>query len=121
MRRCACGCVCDRQHGDDGAYDYGCGAGGAAAAADQRVAGSFVGFHADGGHGQVGAVDGDHGGLGEAGFRVVFLDGGVDAYEGDYQEDNEVYGYGGLVHGAPGGGEEDVHDYCHGEGCGVHP
>jgi hypothetical protein len=37
-----------------------------------------VGLHGYGGHGKVGAVDGDGGGLGEAGARVGGLDCGVD-------------------------------------------
>lgn len=51
---------------------------------------SVVRFHADGRHGQVGAVDGDHCGLGEAGLGVVFLNCWVDGYERDYKKDNEV-------------------------------
>ena len=112
------GGVCDCKHGDDSADDDGGGA--CAAGADEGVAVLVVGFHGDGGHGEVGAVDGDHGGLGEAGLRVVFLDGGVDGDGGDDEEDDEVDGYGCLVHGAAAVGEEDVHYYCHGEGDGVH-
>ena len=112
------GGVGDCKHGDDGADDDGGGAG--AASADEWVAVLVVGFHGDGGHGEVGAVDGYHGGLGEAGLRVVFLDCGVDGDGGDDEEDDEVDGYGGLVHGAAAVGEEDVHYYGHGEGYGVH-
>lgn len=68
--------VGDCEHSNDGADDDGSRT--SAASADQRVALVVVGFHGDGGHGQVGAVDGYHGGLGEPGLRVVFLDCGVD-------------------------------------------
>ncbi len=59
LRRCSGGGVGDCEHGDDGADDDGGGSG--ALCADQGVAVAVVGFHADGGHGEVGAVDGDHG------------------------------------------------------------
>lgn len=124
VERDALGCgaggrVRDREHGHYGADDdAGCAR---AAGADQGVAVPVVRLHAYGGHGQVGAVDGDHGGLGEAGLRVVFLDCGVDGDGGDDEEDEEVDGYGGLVHAASGPREEDVHDYYHREGGGVHP
>ena len=52
------GGVGDCEHGDDGANDDGCGSG--AFCADQGIAVAVVGFHADGGHGEVGAIDGDH-------------------------------------------------------------
>ncbi len=117
--RCGAGCgVGDCEHGYDGADDDGGGAG--AARADQGVAVMVVGFHADGRHGEVGAVDGDHGGLGEAGLGVVFLDAWVDGDGGDDEEHEEVDCDGGLIHGAGGGCEEDVHGDCHGKGDGVH-
>lgn len=53
------GGVSDCEHGDDGAdNDRG---GSRAFRADQGVAVAVVGFHADGGHGEIGAVDGNHG------------------------------------------------------------
>ena len=70
------GCVCDCEHGDDCADDNGCGAG--ASGADKRVAVVVIRLHADGGHGEVCAVDGYHSSLGEPGLRVVFLNGRVD-------------------------------------------
>ena len=112
------GGVCDCEHGDDCTDDDGGGAG--AAGANERVAVLVVGLHGDGGHGEVGAVDGYHGGLGESGLRIVFLDCGVDGDCRDDEEDDEVDGYGGLIHGAAAVGEEDVHYYGHGEGDGVH-
>lgn len=86
LRGGAGGGVGDGEHGDDGADDNGDGAG--ATRADQRVAVLIVWFHGYGGHGEVGAVDGDHGGLGESSLRVEFLDGGVDGYGGDDEENN---------------------------------
>ena len=112
------GSVCDCEHCDDCADNDRGGAG--AAGANERVAVLVVGFHGNGGHGQVGAVDGYHGGLGEPGLRVILLDCGVDGDRGDDEEDEEVDGYGGLVHGAAAIGEEDVHYYGHSEGHGVH-
>lgn len=53
------GGVGDCEHGDDGTDDDRGGPG--AFGADQGVAVAVIGFHADGGHGEVGAVDGDHG------------------------------------------------------------
>ena len=69
------------EHGDDGAEDDGRGAG--AVGSNQGVAFAVVRFHADGRHGEVGAVDGDHGCLREAGFRIVLLDCRVDRDGGD--------------------------------------
>ena len=76
LRGGAGGGVGDGEHGEHRTEDDGGGAG--AAGPDQRVAVVVVGLHAHGGHGEVGAVDGDDGGLGEAGLGVVFLDGRVD-------------------------------------------
>lgn len=53
------GGVGDCEHGDDGADNDGGGS--RAFRADQGVAVAVVGFHADGGHCEVGAVDGNHG------------------------------------------------------------
>jgi hypothetical protein len=47
-----------------------------------------VGFHADGGEGQVGAVDGYDGGLGEAGAGVDVLNCGVDGDDGGDEEED---------------------------------
>ena len=80
--------VSDCEHGDDGADDDGSRTG--AASTDQRVAVFVIGLHGHGGHGQVGAVDGDHGGLGETGFGVIFLDSGVDGDEGDDEKNKKV-------------------------------
>lgn len=54
-----------------------------AACAEERVAMLVIGLHGNSGHGEVGAVNGDHGGLGEASGGVVFLDGRVDGSGGD--------------------------------------
>jgi hypothetical protein len=80
------GGVCDGYESDDCTDDDGCFAG--AAGADERVALVVVGFHADGGEGQVGAVDGDDGGLGEARAGVDVLDGGVDGGDGGDEEED---------------------------------
>lgn len=80
------GGVGDGEHGDDGADDDRDGAG--AARPDQWVAVLVVGFHGYGGHGEVGAVDGDHGGLGESGLRVEFLDCGMHG-DGGSDEEND--------------------------------
>jgi hypothetical protein len=47
-----------------------------------------VGFHTDGGEGQVGAVDGDDGGLGETRLGVDILDGGVNGGDGGDEEED---------------------------------
>lgn len=78
------GSIGDGHKGDDCADDDGGFAG--AAGADERVALVVVGFHADCGHGEVGAVYCYDGGLGQAGAGVYVLDGGVD---GDYGGDEE--------------------------------
>jgi hypothetical protein len=49
-----------------------------------------VGLHADSGEGQVGAVDGDDGGLGETSAGVDVLDGGVDGDDGCDEQEQEV-------------------------------
>ena len=72
----ASGCVCDGEHGDDCTYDDRGGPG--ASGADQGVAVVVIGLHADGGHGQVCAVDGDHSSLSETSLWVVLLNGRVD-------------------------------------------
>ena len=91
--RCgAGGCVGDCEHGDDGAEDDGGGAG--AAGADQGVAVFIVGFHGDSREGQVRTVDGYHGGLGETGSRVRFLDCWLDGDEGYDDEEEKVEGDG---------------------------
>lgn len=82
------GGVGDGDEGDDGADDDGGLAG--AACADQWVALVVVGLHADSGEGQVGAVDGDDGGLGETGAGVDILDGGVDRDDGGGEQEQEV-------------------------------
>lgn len=58
--------------------------------ADQGVAVLIVRLHGYGGHGEVGAVDADGCGLGEAGAGVGGLDGGVDGDGGDEKEEDEV-------------------------------
>jgi hypothetical protein len=80
------GCVCDGNESDDCADDDGCFAG--AARADERVALVVVGFHTDGGEGQVGAVDGDDGGLGETRLGVDILDGRVNGGDGGDEEED---------------------------------
>jgi len=80
--------VGDGNEGDDGADDDGGLAG--AACADQRVALVVIGLHADGGEGQVGAVDGDDGGLGETSAGVDILNGGVDRDDGCDEEEQEI-------------------------------
>ena len=118
LRRGSGGCVGDGEHRDDGAEDDGKGA--RAVGADDGVALLVVGLHTNGREGQVGAVDGNHGGLREAGFRVGVLDGRVHGDEGYDEQNDEVDRDGALVHAAAAAGEEDVHDDGHGEGCGVH-
>jgi len=55
----ASGGISDGEHSNDGADDdRGCAG---AASANQGVTVLVIGFHADSGHGEVGAVDGDHG------------------------------------------------------------
>ena len=49
-----------------------------------------IGLHADGGHGQVRAVDGNHASLRESGLWVVFLNSGVDRDSGNDEEDDQV-------------------------------
>lgn len=55
----ASGGIGDGEHSDDGADDDRSCAG--AASADQGIALLVIRLHADSGHGEVGAVDGDHG------------------------------------------------------------
>lgn len=118
MRRSTGGRVCNCEEGDNRTENDGGGA--SAARAEQWVALFIIGLHGNGGHGEVGTVDGDHGGLGEAGLGVVFLDSRVD---GDYRDDDEekkVDGYSSLVHRTARAGEEDVHEDCEGDRADVH-
>ncbi len=48
-------------------------------------------LHRYGGHSKVGAVDGNHGGLGEASLGVVLLNHRVDRNGGDYEQDDEIH------------------------------
>lgn len=82
------GGVGDGDEGDDCANDDGGFSG--ATSADQRVALVVVRFHANGGEGQVGAVDGHDGRLGEAGAGIDILDGGVDRDDRRDQKEEEV-------------------------------
>lgn len=82
------GGVGNGEHGDDGTNDDGGRA--SASGTDQGVAITVVGFHRYGRHGQVGAVDGDHGGLSKAGLWIEFLDGWVNGNSGDDEEDDQV-------------------------------
>jgi len=79
-----------------------------------------VGLHADCGEGEVGAVDGNDAGLSKACAGIGFLNVGVYGDDGDADQEEEVDGDGGLVHGAARGGEEDVHYDCHSDGGHVH-
>ena len=98
LRRGAGGSICDCEHCDDRADDNGGCA--RAAGADKWVAVPVVGLHRDGGHGEVCAVDSDHGGLSEARLRIVFLHCGVDGDGGDDEEREKIDCYGTLVHAA---------------------
>lgn len=71
LRSCACSGVGDRQHRHNCADDDGCLA--CALSTNQGIAMLVVGFHGDGGHGEVRAVDGNDGGLGKTGLGVVLL------------------------------------------------
>jgi hypothetical protein len=95
-------------------------------------------FHGYRGKGQVGAVDTNGGGLGEACAWVRCLHCGVNSHSADTQDENEVdlscelvnvtlcrertvtYGDGRLVHRAVRMGEEDVHDDGDGNATQVH-
>ena len=88
LRGSASGGISDCEHGDDSANDNRNGA--SATSTNERVALFVVRLHGHGRHDEVGAVDGDHGRLSKAGFRVVFLDGGVHGDEGDDEEDEEI-------------------------------
>lgn len=115
---CASRRVSDRQHGDNGAHDNRSRPG--ALGADERVALLVVGLHGHGRHCEIGAVDGNHGRLGQAGLGVVFLDGGIDGNDRDDEPKNEVDGDDSLVQVAIVASEEDVLDHCHGNGAEVH-
>ena len=75
------GGVGNGEHGDDGTDNNGGCA--CASCTDQGVAIAVVGLHGNGRHSQVGAIDGDHGRLREAGLRIEFLDGGVNGNSRD--------------------------------------
>ena len=50
-----------------------------------------IGLHGYGGHGKVGAVDGNHSGLRQSSLGVVFLNQRVDRDGRDYEQDDEIH------------------------------
>lgn len=74
----------------------------------------------DGRGDEVSAIEDDHAGLCQAGTRIGFLYGGVDAEEGDEEAGDEVDGDEELIEGATTRGEEDVVDHGEGDEAGVH-
>ena len=86
----------------------------------KRVAVFVVRLHGYSGHGEVGAVYSNHGGLSQARLGVVFLDSWVDGDSRSDDPKDEVYRNRCLIHSAATRREEDVLDDSHRERCKIH-
>lgn len=85
---CTSSSVCDSNKGDNCANDDGRLTG--TASTDQWVALMIIGLHSYSGHGEVGAVNGYNGRLGETSARVYILYRRVNRSDGRDQEQDEV-------------------------------
>lgn len=115
------GGVGDRDDGEEGTENDGRSTG--TTGFEERVASlvlGVVGFHRDGGHGEVCAVNGDHCRLSKTSSRVVFLDCWVNRDAGDDDEQNHVHGDPDEVGAAFCMAEKDVHYDGEDDGANVH-